>query len=1012
MAGKQRCVFYTPEEMDNARRNIARYDWARAERDAVIETCATWMARSDEEVWQLVTGQSIPRGIHVNADLGCPSCGRDVYAFGNYPWNVSLARPWKLECPSCGEVWPKNDFDAFHRSGLGPRGVFDRGLADESLLFNAERAGRDEPLRNFAVDDGMGWIDAEGNRWWFAAYYSHYCTWTALPEAALALGKAYLYTGDAAYAHKGAVILDRIADVYPEMDLTPYSDLGIYNSDGGTGLGRIKGCIWENGMAEALSLAYDMIYEGMADDEALVKFLSEKARTWQIAQPKSSIAHIRENIEQGLLREFIISCRDRRIRGNEGMTQTAMATAAAVLDDPEETPKALDWLFDPGESRGTGGGHIPATLIGEVDRDGVGNEAAPGYCFGWMAAFARCAWVLDRCRKYRDCDLYRDYPRLKRMFGAPYRLTALDRYTPHIGDTGNTGGAGMVNVDMKTVLDAFVRIGDPGLARLAYKLNGDRVDGLHTSIFDAEPEAVQEAVHEVVERRGELQLTSENLNGYGLTVFRHGTEDDQRAAWLYYGRNGGHGHKDRLNFGMYYRGMDVLPDLGYPEYADNKWPKRAGWTTNTISHNTVMVNRQQQEVNWVGHCQFFASSEGVGVVEVSSPEVYPDVRDYRRTLAMVDVSKTASYLVDFFRVDGGGDHVMSFHAGEGDVTTGGIDLIRQREGTYAGEAISFGTHYDGPNDGRYRGSGFAYLYGVDRAIDPAPGWWADWHLVDTWNTQIGEKPLHLRYHVLSPVEDAALAWGDPPQNKPGNPRRIRYVLLHNSGSDSQSLFASIAEPFTEGQPHLTDVARMDLGLDKGDLTAAAIRAVANTGRADRILSSDDPNRAFDLGEGVGAAGRFAVISQTDDGQLSIFLVGGTHVNTPLGTLRVNAPLYRGAITDLHRDETGPAWVEVAGDLPPDERLVGAQLRVLNDGIRDACYAVSDISPVGKGKVRVEVGDTSFIRGLQSGEDYGKGFVYNFSPGDPCEIENIVHLRVVNGKPETVRSTVDFQWIKA
>ena len=439
---KQRCVLYTPEEVDQARRNIARCDWAKAERDAAVATCAPWMARSDEDIWQLVTGQSIPRGIHVNSDLGCVSCGRDVYAFGNYPWNVSLARPWKLECPSCGAVWPKNDFEAFYKSGLGTGGVFDRGLADDSLLFNAEHADPADPLRGFAVDDGMGWIDDAGNRWWFIAYYSHYCTWATLPEAALALGKAYLYTGDAAYAHKGAVILDRIADVYPEMDLTPYSDLGIYNSDGSTGLGRIKGCIWENGMAETLSLAYDMVYEGMAGDAALVRFLSEKAATWEIARPKHSIAHIRENIEHGLLREFMLSCRDRRIRGNEGMTQTAMATAAAVLDDPQETPEALDWLFEPGESRGTGGGHIPATLIGEVDRDGVGNEAAPGYCFGWMTAYARCAWVLDRCRKYRNYDLYRDYPRLKRMFGAPYRLTALDSiYPPHrrYGQYGRRG---------------------------------------------------------------------------------------------------------------------------------------------------------------------------------------------------------------------------------------------------------------------------------------------------------------------------------------------------------------------------------------------------------------------------------------------------------------------------------------------------------------------------------------------------------------------------------------------
>ena len=396
-------------------------------------------------------------------------------------------------------------------------------------------------------------------------------------------------------------------------------------------------------------------------------------------------------------------------------------------------------------------------------------------------------------------------------------------------------------------------------------------------------------------------------------------------------------------------------------------------------------------------------------MEVSSPEIYPPVRDYRRTLAMVDVSQTASYLVDFFRVDGGDDHVMSFHAGEGDVSTAGIDLRRQEQGTYAGEAIAFGTHYDGPNDGRYRGSGFSYLYEVDRAADPAPGWWADWQLVDTWKTLIGEAPLHLRYRVLSNVEDAALAWGDPPQNKPGNPRRILYVLLHNSGSDLKSVFASIAEPYSEGQPHIADAARIDLGLDNGDLTAAAVRVSAHSGRVDRILSSDDPNRVFDLGDGIEAAGRFALVSQEEDGYIAIFLLGGTQVTTRFGTLRVNDPVYRGAVTDFHREETGTAWVEVEGNLLPDERLVGSQLRIANDGVRDACYTVSAISPAGKGAVRLEVGDTSIIRGLQSREDYTKGFVYNFSTGDPCEIQNAIHLRIAAGKANTLHATADFQW---
>ena len=1006
---KTGAVLYTPEEMINARRNAERYGWAKAELEAVLEACRPWMTRSDDEIWRLVPGQSIFRGAHVNAELGCPSCGREIYnRFGNYPWKISLDRLWKLECPVCGEVFPKNDFAAFHESGLGPGGVFYRERADESLLFNSEHPDPDDPLHRYGVDDGYGWVDEEGNRWFFVPYYSHWCIWTELPNAALALGKTYLYTGDAVYAHKGAVLLDRIADVYPEMDLTPCTELKLDNSHGGTGRGRIKGCIWENGLAETLSQAYDMIYEGMEGDEALIRFLSEKAKAWGLKNDRSSVDRIRGNIETNLLREFIKSCRDRRIRGNEGMTQTAIATAAAVLDDPEETPKALDWLFESGTSY-EGGGRIPATLIGQVDRDGVGNEAAPGYCFIWMNLFRRCARVLEHCRKHRDYDLHRDFPRLRRMYGAPYRLTALDRYTPHIGDAGKTGDPGTTGVDLDGALEGFRRFGDPYFAQLAYKLNGDRVEGLHTSIFDAKPEAIQKEIRAIIDREGPLALGSANLNGYGLAAFRSGRGTSRRAAWLYYGRNGGHGHRDRLNVGLYYRGMDVLPDLGYPEYANSRWPKRAGWTKNTISHNTVMVNQRQQKTNWVGHGELWATSQGVGVIEVRSPEVYPEVRDYRRTLAMVDVSETESYLVDVFRVDGGEDHVLSFHAGEGEVVTEGLDLTSQEKGTYAGPDIPFGTHYDGPPDGRYEGSGFAYLYDVSRAADPMPGWSADWTLTDTWGTQIGDVPVHVRYRSLSPVDDIALAWGDPPRNKPGNPRRLRYVLQHNRGEDRRSLFVSVIEPYSGDQPNLSEAERIDLGLSPHDQTAAAVWVKTHDGRTDLLLSSDNSGRMFDLGDGVQAAGRFVLVSLKRDRPSSIFVVGGIRVDVPGGMLTVNRRAYTGTVKDMHREETGPAWIDADGDLPRGDRLRGAQIRIHNDGVRDACYTVQEVSQGPNGDLRIHVENTTFIRGLRSEEDYAQGYVYNFAPGDSFDIQTVVHVRFGDHGIETVYATADFEW---
>ena len=50
---------------------------------------------------------------------------------------------------------------------------------------------------------------------------------------------------EALSGHKAAVLLDRIADVYPEMDYYPLGRLGFQHSHGGSLRGRITGCISE-----------------------------------------------------------------------------------------------------------------------------------------------------------------------------------------------------------------------------------------------------------------------------------------------------------------------------------------------------------------------------------------------------------------------------------------------------------------------------------------------------------------------------------------------------------------------------------------------------------------------------------------------------------------------------------------------------------------------------------------------------------------------------------------------
>src|SRR5690606_7996439 len=140
------------------------------------------------------------------------------------------------------------------------------------------------------------------------------------------------------------------------------------------------------------------------------------------------------------------------------------------------------------------------------------------------------------------------------------------------------------------------RYGDPVFAQMAYLSNGESVEGLYSSVF-AEVADTQERIAAIVEREGPLALPSVNLTGYGFAALRSGTGRHMRGIWTYYGRNRGHGHADALNLGMHGFGVDLLPDLGYPEFADNN-ARRHEWTANTVAHNTVVVDASKQQSHW------------------------------------------------------------------------------------------------------------------------------------------------------------------------------------------------------------------------------------------------------------------------------------------------------------------------------------------------------------------------------------------------------------------------------
>lgn len=68
------------------------------------------------------------------------------------------------------------------------------------------------------IRHGPGYVEGEA-RWRFIGAYLIYGQWKqGIVAGVKHLASAYVVTGDSAYAHKAAILLDRIADLYPTFD--------------------------------------------------------------------------------------------------------------------------------------------------------------------------------------------------------------------------------------------------------------------------------------------------------------------------------------------------------------------------------------------------------------------------------------------------------------------------------------------------------------------------------------------------------------------------------------------------------------------------------------------------------------------------------------------------------------------------------------------------------------------------------------------------------------------------
>ena len=710
---KQCSTYYTPERIAVGRENVARYAWAQAIRDRIMKgdpltyyvgneyvSARDYAAQSDEFMWTLQPSTLIPRVFPHESHALCPVHGVEVRKHSGWcAWRIDpLTHPYKVRCIVGGEWYPSNDF------------------------LNGDMTSGPFP------DDGNG-CEYKGKRYYFLRDYAHMAYGSVTIPGLRALSQAYVLTGDRAFAHKGAILLARLASEYPNHE--DRKDRLFYATTGGrdphylwkTG-GMITDLIWETFCLEAAAYAYDALYPYLAEDPELLAFLRKKG------MPVNTPDDLRRYIEEKLLRSGMKGLLNGAIHGNEGFHQAAALACALVMDDFSDThPNSkdmVDYAFH-------GEGHAAYMMDNGLTRDGGGHES-PNYN-EIKLDFIRVARLMEEIRRRHPdlfpLDKYPDLfagPKAQALFDYFTDIMVLDTFLPSIGDSGGMDEPRREKAEHYSLVGAenvfaFQRYGDPRYARACTKPDGRLFTGI---LFEPYPEGQIKAALAKPESR--IVRASRLLDGYGVAILWSGEDPHRRAATVNYTSLIGHRQCDNLNLELFARGVRLLPDLGYPFTWDYRWE----WDSNSMAHNTVTVDETQPAMSIGGAARLFASAGGVHVV-TADHDPYPEgfrpddkcakgVDLYERTVVMVDVAPDRFYVVDLFAVEGGEQHDQSWHGPHVPVQSPPLNWERQEGGTLAGrEVAQFAEYTD--RWGRKKKDFPCFLADIRRARLDQPGVW-------------------------------------------------------------------------------------------------------------------------------------------------------------------------------------------------------------------------------------------------------------------------------------------------
>jgi len=776
-------------------------------------------------------------------------------------------------------------------------------------------------------DDGSGWTNPKSKAKYYFIALANGMTISQLESKDLpALVNAYVLTANETYAERALWLLDAIATIYPRANEGPidYPELEPGKADGG----RLERPYYQAARA-LMNYAY------------FAEILSTSAHAIKPSLSNSGYTMLK-NIELNLLMNGADYCL-RMTKAGHGASyelnngnidyNRAPLVVGAMLGITEW----VDWALN-------GPLGFRYAVTNTIDINGRYFETGTLYAQHTRELLLSTAHFLRRMRLPAYPKGYEAYD------DARFAQFALNFFTgiqvagrlPLFGDAGpdaiiRTDGR-IFDKSTLTAAQEFYRysekkeLRDAALQTAAQMLQNMPADYSYGEADLFRTYGREEFINQAQLTTGSALVSrSTLLFDYGTLILRSGEKEKERAALVRFGPTLNHGQADELGLAFYAKGREFSFDPGY--YNTHL---RFGFTGTTVAHNILVVNRSNQlrRPSPGGDLQTWADGEVLHSAAVNDPQAYTyqGLSEYKRRVALIDLSPEDSYIIDNFWARGGQEYDYSLHGiskGKLQVLPTSKTVLKEtRNGSVLSPEVDYSAELD-PN-------GRVTSY-VDKPFYFAPPG-AGYGFLSHPSFYTLNGPAHLQWSATDKTDHQMYVWHFAPPSaeliiaqspKPTTPIDVTYALSHVKVPASETVRFTSVILQTAGKNKLANVQQL-LPKD-GSQSAFALHlipaaTVSSAIREHFYMASDKVTATVYFDGGLSFSGEEGFLGLDASGKVvSASLTGTGHINKGDFKFTVT-PLFTKPLEVL-QVESQPLRILVNASYEQTKHLAGSIIRL-------------------------------------------------------------------------------------